>query len=85
VASDLSEVRASGAASTASCSAAWASVEHLHNATQNVQEEDLVVETGMANGLGLTLLLPICHHVEALDTVVVHKLAELGKMVTCAD
>jgi hypothetical protein len=56
----------------------------LHDATPTAQEEDLAVDTGMADGLGLTLLLPIYHHVEALDMVVTHKLEELGMMVMFA-
>jgi hypothetical protein len=40
--------------------------------------------TGMADGLGLTLLLPVRHHVEVLNTVVVHELEELGMMVKLA-
>jgi hypothetical protein len=39
------------------------SAMHLHGAIPTAQEEDLVVDTDMVDGLGLTLLLPICHHV----------------------
>jgi hypothetical protein len=39
------------------------SAMHLHSgATATTQEEDLAAGTGMANGLGLPLLLPRCHH-----------------------
>jgi hypothetical protein len=44
----------------------------------------LVADTSMADSLSLTLLLPICHHVEVLDTVVKHELEELDVMVKLA-
>jgi hypothetical protein len=57
------------------------SARHLHGTTPTAQEEDLAVDTGMTDGLRLMLLLAICHHVEALDKVVTHKLEELSMMV----
>jgi hypothetical protein len=44
----------------------------------------LASNTGMADDLVLMLLLPICHHVEVLDMVVVHELEELDMMVKVA-
>jgi hypothetical protein len=60
------------------------SAMHLHGATPSAEEEDLAVDTGMVDDLDLMLLLPIYHHVEALDTMVTHKLEELGMMIKFA-
>jgi hypothetical protein len=46
------------------------SATHLHDAaTPSVQEEDWAADAGMADGLGLTLLLPKCPQVEVLNTL----------------
>jgi hypothetical protein len=61
------------------------SATHLHgNATATTREECFAANTSVATGLGLTLLLLVRHHMEALDTVVVHELEELDMMVKLA-
>jgi hypothetical protein len=50
------------------------STTHLHGATTlTAQEDDWAGDIGIADDLGVMLLLPICHHVEVL--------MELGIMV----